>query len=99
MRTFSPSDSRGATHRLLSGALAVVLAVVLLAAAVHVHHDAQEAENCALCTIAHTPVVQAPAAPILSPIDVTFSYVESSPDRRPEVPQEFCISPRAPPIT
>jgi hypothetical protein len=46
----------------LRGAIVLYLLSTLCLVAVHQHHSAFQGHDCALCTVAHTPVTVAPAA-------------------------------------
>jgi hypothetical protein len=80
--------------------LAVIFAVLLIVVqlgAFHSHHDAREERECALCMAAHTPLVQAPAAPAPLPEHVALKLEPAALERAPEASPAFSVAPRSPP--
>ncbi|HEX7077978.1 MAG TPA: hypothetical protein VF363_06120 [Candidatus Eisenbacteria bacterium] len=83
----------------LRGAVAVYLIGVVLVVAVHQHRDARRADDCALCTVAHTPAVvpHAASVPTLGP------SFDAAPriclDVAPDVDKHGAPPSRAPPRT
>src|SRR5256885_12176188 len=64
-------------HPLLRGLLLLYVASTLVLVAAHQHHNGLESQDCALCTVAHTPAVVTAAldhgvAPSISETPVTL---------------------------
>lgn len=79
-------------------ALTLYLLGTLFLVAVHQHHDAGQAHDCALCAIAHTPAVAPP--PTLQPAHTaTVEYITAAPEPR-WLDSEFgrTLRSRAPPL-
>jgi hypothetical protein len=82
----------------LRGAVVLYLLSTLCLVAVHQHHGGLAGHDCALCTVAHTPAISAPAAPHQAALATSSTTLPAPGEQRWDSEPRSTSRTRAPPI-